>query len=213
MALVTLPWLIVRHLRMTRHRKAVVTCSFGSRLIVIIGVVSQMVFLNNAIKSNDVPFNLWAEFICAQTVQSLSIITACVPHLRPFFDSFETGPIRGDDSRRHGLAYHDTYTPPRSRQPSAPQTWPSDSMGETIELNTRLDELPDRMHNTASGVIPIAFRLSSQQLGRSMQSRQQEAITNHTASLERQQHMKDHEVCHTEIWPKPSKARLLPARV
>ncbi|KAL8935476.1 MAG: hypothetical protein Q9216_005404 [Gyalolechia sp. 2 TL-2023] len=210
-ALVTLPWLIVRRVRMSRHRKVVIVCSFGTRLTVVVGVVTQLVYFNNATRSDDIPLNLWSEIICCQVVESLSIITACMPYLKPFFDSLETGMIRNDDLRRRGLAYHDFYTPTRSRQSSAPQSWPADPAKDTIELNTHLDELPNQSYDTTSGVIPIGLRLP-QQPGGSTQSRQHEAIARNIASMDGQPYSEDNQICQYEIWRQPSKARLLPSR-
>lgn len=34
--------------------------------------------------------------------QSLSNVTACIPHLKPFYESLESGMIRSDDMRRRG---------------------------------------------------------------------------------------------------------------
>lgn len=204
-ALVILPWLIVRPLQMSQYRKNVIVCTFGSRLIVIVGVVSQLVFFHSATRSDDVPYNLWSEIICAQVVQSLSIITACIPHLGPFFDSLEPGRIRTDDSRRQALACSSVYTPARSRQSSLQQTWPIDSTRETIELNARLGGLPNRSCQTTSGVIPIGYRVS-QQPGRSTQPRQKNAIASNTISLGAQPHNSADEICWVEAGRKPSKA-------
>lgn len=38
--------------------------------------------------------------MASQFAQALSIITACVPYLKPFFASLQTGMIRTDDLRR-----------------------------------------------------------------------------------------------------------------
>lgn len=51
-------------------------------------------------ESADRTFTTWTVVICSQFIQALSIITACVPYLKPFFSSLETGMIRIDDSRR-----------------------------------------------------------------------------------------------------------------
>lgn len=210
-ALVVLPWLIIRRVRISKHRKVVIICSFGSRLSVVVGVVAQLVYFNSATRSNDIPFNLWSEIICCQVVESLSIITACVPYLKPFFDSFETGMIRSDDLRHRGLAYHDFHTPTRSRQTSSHHSWPAEQMKDVVELNTHLDELPNRSIDTTSGIIPIGLRLY-QQPGTSTQSRQQEVIASNIASMYGQPYSDDNQICQSGIWRKPSKAHLLPSR-
>ncbi|KAL8688765.1 MAG: hypothetical protein Q9224_004804 [Gallowayella concinna] len=113
--LVLLPWVIVRHVQISTHRKAVIVCCFGTRLTVVVATIAQLTYFNSAISSNDVSFHLWSEVVCTQVVQSLNVITACVPHLKPFFDSLESGMIRSDDLRwRRGP--DSPYTPSRSIQ-------------------------------------------------------------------------------------------------
>lgn len=45
---------------------------------------------------------MWQAIVTAQVVQCLSIVTACVPYLKPFLDSLESGQMRADDLRRRG---------------------------------------------------------------------------------------------------------------
>jgi hypothetical protein len=42
----------------------------------------------------------WLTTIAIMLIESLSIITACVPYLKSFFASLESGLIRNDDLRR-----------------------------------------------------------------------------------------------------------------
>jgi hypothetical protein len=44
----------------------------------------------------------WLTTIAIMLVENLSIITACVPYLKPFLESLESGLIRNDDLRRRG---------------------------------------------------------------------------------------------------------------
>lgn len=45
---------------------------------------------------------MWQAVVATQVVQCLSIVTACVPYLKPFLDSLESGQMRADDLRRRG---------------------------------------------------------------------------------------------------------------
>lgn len=67
---------------------------------VIIGAIIELVFRNRIAGSEDLTSKSWPIVITVQTVQTLSIITACIPYLKPFFASLESGMIRADDSRR-----------------------------------------------------------------------------------------------------------------
>jgi hypothetical protein len=44
----------------------------------------------------------WLTTIAIMLVENLSIMTACVPYLKPFLESLESGLIRNDDLRRRG---------------------------------------------------------------------------------------------------------------
>lgn len=54
---------------------------------------------------DDLPFDLWTLVLVTQVVQAFSIITACVPYLKPFLEALETGMIRADGgtTTRKGL--------------------------------------------------------------------------------------------------------------
>lgn len=155
-ALVLLPWIVVRHVHISAHRKNVILFCFGTRLTVIVAVVAQLVYFNKAAKSDDMPFNSWSEVVCSQIVQSLSVITACVPQLKRFFDSIESGMIRNDDLRRRGLASGEMYAASTSRQASLA----AGPMKQSTELNAHLDELAGRSANNGRGAIPIGIRSS-----------------------------------------------------
>ncbi|KAL8826830.1 MAG: hypothetical protein Q9170_007254 [Blastenia crenularia] len=209
--LVILPWVVVRRVQMSKHRKVVIIGCFATRLTVVVGVVAQWVCFNSATKSDNIPFHLWPEVVCAQIVQSLSIITACVPYLKPFFDSLESGMIRNDDLRRRGLAYDAFYTPSRSRRSSAPQSSAGGPTNEVIELNTHLDELPRGSINTISGIIPISFRLSGS-ARQHIESQKQDLTISRISATDGQACDDDSQTGNSEILRKPSMARLLPPR-
>lgn len=69
----------------------------------IIATGLQLGFSKRAHGSTDLTLDLWLPALCTQFVQNLSIVTACVPYLKPFYLGLESGMIRTDDLRRHGL--------------------------------------------------------------------------------------------------------------
>lgn len=66
-------------------------------------IAAQIVYLNRESGSQDPSLNFWPTAISTQAVLNLSIITACIPYLKPFFESLESGMIRSDDLRRRGI--------------------------------------------------------------------------------------------------------------
>lgn len=63
-------------------------------------IVVQLVYANRALGRQDLTHSTWQLVLSTQFVQNLSVVTACVPSLKPFFDSLETGFMRNDDLRR-----------------------------------------------------------------------------------------------------------------
>ena len=80
-------------------------------------IICELVFRNRIAGSEDHTFAAWPVVICSQFVQALSIITACIPYLKPFFASLETGMIRADDSQRLRSRSFWTYVYRRSAAP------------------------------------------------------------------------------------------------
>ncbi|KAL8955491.1 MAG: hypothetical protein Q9183_006622, partial [Haloplaca sp. 2 TL-2023] len=100
--LVILPWIVIRHSQISKHRKHVVCLCFTTRILVMIAIVVQMVIYNRGVEEFDIGFENWPNYICTPTVQGLGIITGCVPYFRPFFDSVEAALIRSREMRRGG---------------------------------------------------------------------------------------------------------------
>lgn len=77
--------------------------------------------------------------ICTQSIQCLSLISACALYLKPFVDSLESGFMRHDDIRRRGT---DQYYGHASSDPSPPRSGISTSKrsrrgSQAVELLTQ----------------------------------------------------------------------------
>ncbi|KAL8857575.1 MAG: hypothetical protein Q9178_005903 [Gyalolechia marmorata] len=103
-ALLALPLMIVWKIQTRLKKKGVIFLCFASRIVVLAAIIFQLVYQNRAAHTKDSTFKMWPVVLSAQTVQSLSIITACVPCLKPFLESLESGMLRSDDLRRRGLS-------------------------------------------------------------------------------------------------------------
>ena len=79
----------------------------------------QLIYLNQTSNSADPNYDAWSVVICTQFVQAFSIVAACVPYLKPFFLSLESGMIRSDDLRRRGLTNPYGYSTGDSAQSGA----------------------------------------------------------------------------------------------
>lgn len=56
--------------------------------------------------SADPTLDVWPYLICLQFSQASSLITACIPYLKPFLESLQAGALRPDDAmiRLYGSA-------------------------------------------------------------------------------------------------------------
>lgn len=129
-ALVILPCIILSNLQVKRIRKIIIISCFVARILwvhpclssgasldhlthsyrsVIAATIVQICFLQSkAASSQDLTFDLWTVVLVTEVVQSLSIIAACIPYLKPFMGALETGMIRangGGVSRVNGFGY------------------------------------------------------------------------------------------------------------
>lgn len=94
-------------------------------------IILQMVLINRSKDTTDFSFDYWPTTLTTTVVQSFGIITACVPYLKPFLESLDSGMIRTDDMRRrHGTA---TYQSSSSKSNGLPRT-----AGFRLKGNSRL---------------------------------------------------------------------------
>ncbi|KAI5458829.1 hypothetical protein BGZ63DRAFT_52695 [Mariannaea sp. PMI_226] len=111
-----------RKIHTSWSKKILVISVFGSRIFVVPAAVVQIIYSNRAFASDDFTFSSWEAAITVQLVQCLAIFTVCVPNLKPFLDSLESGQTRVDDLRRQGKSSSNgyaTYKPGHSGYRSA----------------------------------------------------------------------------------------------
>ncbi|KAL8932201.1 MAG: hypothetical protein Q9211_006463 [Gyalolechia sp. 1 TL-2023] len=108
-ALVMLPLVIVWKIQTKTTKKAIIFLCFAARIVVFAAIIVQLVYVNRTRDSADETFDTWPTLLCAETVQSLSIITACIPCMKPFLESLESGMLRSDDLRRRGMGGSNSY--------------------------------------------------------------------------------------------------------
>lgn len=61
---------------------------------VIGAAAAQLAVFWNAYAKPDITHNLWLPTVCNQIVVFLSVLTACLPYLRPLMESLESGIVR-----------------------------------------------------------------------------------------------------------------------
>ncbi|KAI9880638.1 MAG: hypothetical protein M1830_001642 [Pleopsidium flavum] len=89
-------------------------------LSVVAAIIAQLVFLAQDSGAQDVSFSRWREVLSAELVQNLGIVTACIPYLKPFFESLQSGMMRNDDLKRRCLT--SDYGYPSAKSINAPSS-------------------------------------------------------------------------------------------
>ncbi|KID82414.1 choline transport protein [Metarhizium guizhouense ARSEF 977] len=97
-AIVAIMFTISFQLQLPLRKKMLVGGVFGSRILVTPAIIAHMAVFHGLIDEADATFNMFLPTILAQVVQCLSIVTACVPYLKPFLDSFQSGAMLAVDA-------------------------------------------------------------------------------------------------------------------
>lgn len=80
---------LVAHLRVRVSRKLTVVACFAPRLLVVSAAVVRMTYLYRVSPHENPEYRLWTTTICTQVHVSISICTACIPYMVPFFKSLQ----------------------------------------------------------------------------------------------------------------------------
>jgi hypothetical protein len=73
----------------------------------IAAIAAQIVITAQRARTNDYTLNLWALSLCSQFVQCCIITTSCVPYLKPFFHSLQSGALGNEEVVRQTI--HEQY--------------------------------------------------------------------------------------------------------
>ncbi|OKL55492.1 hypothetical protein UA08_09185 [Talaromyces atroroseus] len=105
-----LPIYIVKPVQISFDKKVTVIVAFVFRIFVIITTIARLIFMNGANKSlTDMNTNAFATSITTQLNLCVSLMTACIPCLKPFLDAFDSGMLNVSLRERIGGAYSKSY--------------------------------------------------------------------------------------------------------
>lgn len=107
-----------------------------TRTSVTLAIIIRLYFLHSQQSSSDFVFDGEATAIATQILISVAITTACVPSLKPFLDSFESGALRVDLGRSGGDLNSNSYQLSKMNK--------SGSRSKTTDTNGRVDSRPDK---------------------------------------------------------------------
>lgn len=109
-AIIMLSVNLVAYLKVRLSTKIAVVACFAPRVLVIGAALVRLIYLFPVSPHNNPAFALWIPIICTQAQSCLTIVTACIPYVRPFFDTAESGIRRLSQVRsRRGTDEESSY--------------------------------------------------------------------------------------------------------
>lgn len=92
LVIVIVPVMMMVPVQVAMSKKATIVAAFSFRILVIAATIARLFYINPATNtSRDATFDAVNYNILTQVVLSISILTACIPCLKPFLDSFDSG--------------------------------------------------------------------------------------------------------------------------
>lgn len=101
---------LVYYLKVKSSRKVAVVACFAPRTLVVGSALTRLIYLFPITPHTKPEFNLWIPVICTQVQVGLSIVTACIPYMRPFFYSSESKVPEEQGPRRRMMKAEESYT-------------------------------------------------------------------------------------------------------
>ncbi|KAJ5929894.1 hypothetical protein N7454_006844 [Penicillium verhagenii] len=86
-----LPVYIVKPVQVILGKKVTVVFAFVFRVFVIITTIIRLVFMHKASSSTTMTLYSFETIVTTQLVLCISVLTACIPCLKPFLDAFDSG--------------------------------------------------------------------------------------------------------------------------
>ncbi|KAI1438340.1 hypothetical protein GGR50DRAFT_489408 [Xylaria sp. CBS 124048] len=81
-------------LQMSSLKKTAVLAVFSTRFLVAVAAILQLITFHLEDMASDMTYSLWLPTLSNQITAAVSIVTACIPYLKPFMDSVELDIIR-----------------------------------------------------------------------------------------------------------------------
>ena len=94
---------LVAYSKIKLSKKIAIVGCFAPRLLVIGASLARLVYLYPITPHDSPAFELWIPTICGQVQVCLSIVTACIPFMRPLFVAKESNIWKGDMSKKQRI--------------------------------------------------------------------------------------------------------------
>ncbi|KAB8229715.1 hypothetical protein BDV23DRAFT_171475 [Aspergillus alliaceus] len=103
--LLIIPSIVIYRLNMQLRKRMVVIGCFSIRTLDIIVAAVQLHYVQAFDARSSIPVDLWPWVMCSQVLQTVTIISSCVPYLREFLEAFPSGMFQPAGVGPSGLRY------------------------------------------------------------------------------------------------------------
>ncbi|KAF2790511.1 hypothetical protein K505DRAFT_217606, partial [Melanomma pulvis-pyrius CBS 109.77] len=136
---------LVAYLKVKLSRKVIVVACFAPRILVIGAALARLIYLFPITPHDNPEFNLWVPVICTEVQICITISTACIPYMKPFFEGAEAGAWRADDRRRKCLKVNTLcgYQSVSGQAKAHKQGKELHSMDSTASMSLKYGRTPD----------------------------------------------------------------------
>ncbi|KAG9191681.1 hypothetical protein G6011_10415 [Alternaria panax] len=109
LALILFPVHVIMTLQMSMNKKITILTFFGARSLDIVASAVQMAYLRGFTSPNPTK-DLWKWTLVTQIIECITVLTSCVPYLRPLLESVPSGLYGSDELRRRGTSSEHGYS-------------------------------------------------------------------------------------------------------
>ncbi|KAI9041299.1 uncharacterized protein KD926_007253 [Aspergillus affinis] len=126
--LIALPSLLVYSIQMSLHKRVIVIGCFSIRILDIVVTAVQIRYTYAFGARSSISLELWPWVMCSQVLQTVTIISACVPYLREFLRSFPSGMFQPIENQIAAIeisdrAAHDGRSQGKTEKNGKPHVW------------------------------------------------------------------------------------------
>ena len=114
-----------------------------SHLTSDIAATSTQLYFSHGFGSPDLTSSIWQWTVLTQTVQCISIVSSCVPYLRPLLESLPSGLMLSDDLQGHSSVGGSHYAPTRDRSKLVPSTRGTGNAGCSVASVESASNIPE----------------------------------------------------------------------
>ncbi|KAL1653039.1 hypothetical protein SLS61_004285 [Didymella pomorum] len=151
LALILFPVHVIVTLQMSMAKKVTILTFFGARSLDVVATAIQMAYIDGFSSANPTR-DLWKWTLVTQIIECITILTSCVPYLRPLLESIPSGLYGSDEIRRRGTPSEVGYS---RRKGGSYQLSSTDSKTEGTSPRSRPQSRKSRNESGMKRFLPM----------------------------------------------------------